>query len=232
MTGYQLPEVLGRNFKFLHGDDVEQPGLAAVRHALRTREEGGALLRNYTKDRQIFWNDFHIAPVRNPEGVVTHFVGVLNDITEIKRYEEQLEHQANYDALTQLANRNVLKDRIRHAISLAQRHGSGVTVGFMDLDNFKFVNDSLGHTTGDELLKSVAKRLTACLRGQDTIARYGGDEFAFVLIDSGNLENVGILMERILKTVERPFNIEGHKFFISCSIGISSYPRDGIDAEA
>jgi diguanylate cyclase (GGDEF)-like protein/PAS domain S-box-containing protein len=231
MTGYRLPEALGRHFKFLHADDVDQPGLAAGGGPRRPPPEGGALLRNYRQDGQMFWNDFHIAPVRNPEGAVTHFVGVLNDITDIKRYEEQLEHQANYDALTQLANRNVLKDRIRHAISLAQRHGTGVTIGFMDLDNFKLVNDSLGHTTGDELLKSVARRLTACLRGQDTIARYGGDEFAFVLIDSGNPENVGILMERILKTVERPFNIDGHKFFISCSIGISFYPKDGADAE-
>lgn len=231
ITGYALPEALGQPFKFLYGDDTDQRGLAAVRSALRLQEEGHALLRNYRKQGQLFWNDFYIAPVRGPDGEVSHFVGVLNDITEIKRYEEQLERQANYDSLTQLANRNVLQDRIRQAIASANRHGTGVTVGFIDLDNFKFINDSLGHNIGDELLKNVAQRLATCLRGQDTIARYGGDEFAFVLIEPSNEESVSILMDRILKTVDRPFTIDDHKLFISCSIGISFYPQDGSDVE-
>jgi diguanylate cyclase (GGDEF)-like protein/PAS domain S-box-containing protein len=231
MTGYRVGEVTGRNFRFLHGDDINQRGLSSVRTALRTREECSAVLRNYRKDGELFWNDFHIAPVRNPEGAVTHFVGVLNDITELKRYEEQLEHQANYDALTGLVNKSVLRDRVRQAIASAQRHGSGVTIGFMDLDNFKFVNDSLGHNTGDALLKRVAERLATCMRSQDTIARYGGDEFAFVLIDQTTEDSVAILMDRLLKTVERPFDIEGHKFFISCSIGLCFYPRDGSDVD-
>jgi diguanylate cyclase (GGDEF)-like protein/PAS domain S-box-containing protein len=231
ISGYPLANINGQNVMSLLGDEANRRGLAKIRDAIRSREEGGALLRYHRPDGQLFWIDLHIAPVRNQEEAVTHFVGVLNDITDLKRYEQQLEHQANYDSLTELPNRSVLKDRIRQAIAGADRHGTGVTVGFMDLDNFKFVNDSLGHSVGDELLKCVAKRLTTCLRAQDTVARYGGDEFAFVLMDLADETKVAGLMERVLKTVEQPFEIGGHEFFISCSIGISFYPKDGGDID-
>ena len=157
--------------------------------------------------------------------------GMGIDITEIKNYERQLERQANYDALTALVNRNVLKDRIGQAIAVAQRQGTLVTIGFMDLDNFKFINDSHGHTVGDELLKRVAERLATCLREEDTVARYGGDEFAFVLVGQKDEESIGALMERVLKTIDRPFSLDRHKFFVSCSIGLSLYPRDGSDVD-
>jgi diguanylate cyclase (GGDEF)-like protein/PAS domain S-box-containing protein len=231
ITGHQLADLIHRDFVTLLGDDANRHALAKIRDAIRNREEGGALLRHRRADGELLWIDFHIAPVRNPDGAVTHFVGVLNDITELKRYEEQLEHQAHYDALTQLPNRNVLKDRIGQAIAAADRHGTGVTIGFMDLDNFKFINDSLGHNIGDELLKCVAQRLATCLRAEDTVARYGGDEFAFVLKDLADEQKVAGLMERVLKTVDQPFDIKGHEFFISCSIGISFYPRDGRDLD-
>jgi diguanylate cyclase (GGDEF)-like protein/PAS domain S-box-containing protein len=231
ITGYPLAELIGQDFVSLLDDEANRRGLSKIRHAIRDCEEGGALLRHRRPDGQVFWIDLHIAPVPNAEGTVTHFVCVLDDITDLKRYEEQLEHQAHYDSLTQLPNRSVLKDRIRQAIAAADRHGTGVTIGFMDLDNFKSVNDSLGHNVGDELLKVVAQRLTTCLRAQDTIARYGGDEFAFVLSDLADEDKVSGLMERVLKTVAQPFHIGGHEFFISCSIGISFYPKDGRDLD-
>jgi len=231
ITGYKVQETIGRNCRFLQGDDNQQPGVAALRSAIQRREESSVLLRNYRKDGVLFWNDVHIAPVRGADGEVTHFVGVLNDITEIKHYEKELERQANVDALTDLASRTVLKERIREGIATAERFDSSVTVGFIDLDNFKFINDSLGHNVGDELLKQVAQRLVACLRGQDTIARYGGDEFAFVLLGQKDDKTIAGLMERILKTIDRPFEINGHKFFVSCSIGLSFYPKDGRDPD-
>lgn len=231
ITGYLPHQAIGRNCRFLQNGDREQPGVAKLRRAIRAREEGGALLRNYRSDGALFWNDVHIAPVRDAGGEVTHFVGVLNDVTAIKRAEEQLERQASVDPLTELANRNVLKDRIQQAIAGAARHGELVAVGFIDLDNFKVINDSLGHNIGDELLKQVAARLTACLREQDTVARYGGDEFAFVLLGQHEDNGIGGLMERILATIGTPFRVDGHDFYISCSIGVSFYPRDGHDAD-
>lgn len=231
ITGYSAAEVLGKNCRILQGQDTEQPGVVTLRHAVRTCDEASVLLRNYRKDGRLFWNDVHIAPVRNPDGSATHFVGVLNDITEIKHYEAELERQANFDTLTELANRSVLMDRIRQAIATSQRIGGFVAVGFMDLDNFKFINDSLGHTVGDELLKRVAERLLGCLRGQDTVARYGGDEFAFVLLGQHDENSVTALMERVLKTIDKPFDIDGNRLYVSCSIGLSFYPRDGTDVE-
>lgn len=231
ITGYTNAEACGRNCRFLQGDDREQPGVGTLRRAIRECAESSVLLRNYRKDGTLFWNDVHIAPVRGPDGKVTHFVGILNDITEIKHYEKELERQAKFDPLTMLVNRNVLKDRIHQATAEAQRGGSTVVVGFMDLDNFKFINDSLGHSVGDKLLKSVADRLVQCIRGQDTVARYGGDEFAFVLLGHQTEKSITALMDRILKTVDRPFNIDGHKLFVSCSIGLSSYPKDGQDVD-
>ncbi|WP_192804960.1 bifunctional diguanylate cyclase/phosphodiesterase [Noviherbaspirillum aerium] len=231
MTGYSVRETLGKNCRFLQAGDRNQAGIAAIRHSIAMREESSALLRNYRKDGEMFWNDVHIAPVRGQDDEVTHFVGVLNDISAIKQYEYELERHANVDALTALANRKVLKDRIRHGIATAGRHDEWVTVGFLDLDNFKFINDSLGHNVGDELLKQVAKRLLACLREHDTVARYGGDEFAFVIIGEKDEKSIAVLMDRVLRTVELPFLVEGHKLFVSCSIGLSFYPKDGGDVD-
>ena len=231
ITGYTIEETLGRNCRFLQNGDSDQPGLEMIRSAIHAREEGVALLRNYRKDGQFFWNDVHIAPVPDPDGSTTHFVGVLNDITDIKEYEARLARQENVDALTELASRAALKNRIRQAILAAQRGNSVVTVGFMDLDNFKFINDSLGHNIGDKLLRRVARRLSACVREHDMIARYGGDEFAFVLTGQQDKESVSNLMRRMLKTVDRPFNIDGHQLFVSCSIGVSFYPKDGLDVD-
>jgi diguanylate cyclase (GGDEF)-like protein/PAS domain S-box-containing protein len=231
ITGYPADEALGRNCRFLQGDDTAQAGVKLIREAVLKREECVALIRNYRKDGDLFWSDVRIAPVRGPDNEVTHFVGVVNDVTEIKHYERELERHVNVDPLTGLANRKVLLDRLHAAISAAHRFGGVVTVGFIDLDNFKFINDSLGHNVGDRLLQSVAERLVTCLRGEDTVARYGGDEFAFVLMGYQDEKNVEYLMNRILKTIDRPFSIEEHKFFVSCSIGLSFFPQDGADAD-
>ena len=179
----------------------------------------------------MFWNDVQIAPVKNHAGVVTHFVAVLNDVTQSKRYEGQLEQQVNFDPLTRLANRNFLEDRIRHAIKNAQHHKQIVTVCFVDFDNFKIINDLHGHDVGDQVLRMVADRLRTCIRTQDTTARYGGDEFAFVMTEQASEENIAALMRRILKTIAQPFMVGTTKLSASCSIGISVYPRDVYDVE-
>ncbi|HLX81987.1 MAG TPA: EAL domain-containing protein [Burkholderiales bacterium] len=149
---------------------------------------------------------------------------------ERKRYQVELEHQANYDALTGLPNRTLLHDRLRQAV-FAQRHVRAIAVVFIDLDHFKFVNDSLGHSVGDELLKNMSERLRAVLRDGDTVARLGGDEFVLILNDQNNEEVVFRAMQRITASINAPMQIDGKELYVTCSAGISMYPQDGPDVD-
>ena len=149
---------------------------------------------------------------------------------ERKRYQVQLEHQANYDALTGLPNRNLLYDRLRQSV-YSQRHPHPMAVVFIDLDHFKFVNDSLGHGTGDKLLKAMADRLRAVLREGDTVARLGGDEFVVILNDQSNEEVIFRAVQRMSASVSEPLVLDGKELYVTCSAGISLYPQDGPDVE-
>src|SRR3954466_5814797 len=149
---------------------------------------------------------------------------------ERKRYQVQLEHQANYDALTGLPNRNLLHDRLRQAV-YAQRGARAMAVVFIDLDHFKFVNDSLGHGTGDKLLRGMADRLRGVLREGDTVARLGGDEFVVILNDQGSEEVIFRGMQRIMGEICQPMTIDGKELYLTCSAGISLYPQDGPDVD-
>ena len=149
---------------------------------------------------------------------------------ERKRYQEQLEYQANYDALTGLPNRNLLHDRLRQSV-FAQRHVRSIGVVFIDIDHFKFVNDSLGHNTGDKLLQKVAGRLTETVRDGDTVARLGGDEFILILNDQTGQDVMYRAMQRIVSRVAEPINVDGHELMVTCSAGISVYPQDGPDVD-
>jgi len=149
---------------------------------------------------------------------------------ERKHYQDQLERQANYDVLTGLPNRNLFHDRLSQAV-YAQRHRRPLALVFIDLDHFKFVNDSLGHHAGDELLKVVADRLRSCVREADTVARLGGDEFVLILNDQTNEELIFHAMQRIISRLVEPISINERELYITCSAGISLYPQDGPDVE-
>ncbi|GEM_PF-122284 len=231
ITGYSQEEALGRNCNFLQNDDRDQPGLEVLRQALRDQHEGRAVLRNYRKDGSMFWNELLIAPVRDEAGKVTHFVGVQNDVTERMSYESQLEHQANYDMLTGLPNRNLLQDRLGQTLAYVRRHERELALLFIDLDHFKNINDSLGHEAGDRLLKLVAVRLAGCVREVDTVSRQGGDEFVVILPDVAEEEDVTPVTRKILHAMSEPFDVDGHELFVTCSIGIALYPKDGEDGQ-
>jgi len=149
---------------------------------------------------------------------------------ERKRYQEQLEHQANYDVLTGLPNRNLLHDRLKRAV-FAQRDARPIAVVFIDLDHFKFINDSLGHTQGDKLLAIIAERLASIVREGDTVARLGGDEFVLVLNDQNKEDVIFRAMQRVLNKVSEPMTIDGQELYITCSAGVSLYPADAPDVE-
>ena len=149
---------------------------------------------------------------------------------ERKRYQEQLEYQANYDALTGLPNRNLLHDRLKQSV-YAQRFVRSIGVVFLDIDHFKFVNDSLGHNTGDKLLQKVADRLLGAVRDGDTVARLGGDEFILVLNDQTGQEVIYRAMQRIISKIAEPIEVDGQELLVTASAGISLYPQDGPDVE-
>jgi diguanylate cyclase (GGDEF)-like protein len=197
---------------------------------LRESQPARSVLRNYRKDGSLFWNELSLAPVCDAAGQATHFIGIINDVTERVDYETQLEHQANHDALTGLANRNLLADRMEQAITYAHRANRLVAVMLLDLDRFKVVNDSLGHGTGDALLKVVAERLNACVRPGDTVARLGGDEFVVVMADVANENDVAPLVRNVLDSLAHDITVAGHDVVATASIGIALYPRDGDEA--
>jgi diguanylate cyclase (GGDEF)-like protein/PAS domain S-box-containing protein len=153
------------------------------------------------------------------------------DITERKRAEEQLRHQATHDKLTGLANRALLQDRLEQSIHFANRSQRLVAVLLLDLDRFKVINDSLGHGFGDELLRSVARRLEQTVREADTVARMGGDEFVILLAEVAEGDDVGLVAKKILEKLTRPYQISGREITVTASIGVSLYPRDGADGE-
>jgi diguanylate cyclase (GGDEF)-like protein/PAS domain S-box-containing protein len=232
VTGYSRAEVVGGNCRFLQGEDHDQPELDKIRRAIAEQCDGQAVLRNYRKDGSLFWNKLYVTPVRDPRSNrVTHFVGVQYDITEIKGYQEELEHQANHDALTGLANRNLLKDRLKQAIALGHRYKRPFSLTFVDLDNFKLINDSLGHDIGDRLLKIAAERLVAGVQEGDTVARLGGDEFVLLVADQEREEGAYRAAQRVMTALAQPFVIDQRDFKITCSAGIASFPRDGEDAD-
>ena len=179
---------------------------------------------------EVFIED-SVAPIHDRDEKVTGAVIVFRDVSAARAQSEQMAHLAEHDSLTGLPNRLLFGDRVGQAISLARRHGGQAAVLFLDLDGFKQVNDSLGHTAGDKLLQSVAKCLLASVRDPDTVSRYGGDEFAILLQDINRPENAAVTARRILSALGEVHSVDGHQLHVTASIGVSIYPDDGFDAE-
>jgi len=179
-------------------------------------------INSYEKFYQILFS-----PLKDKEGKVYGIVAYARDLTELKRAEEQIAHQALHDSLTDLPNRNLLYDRLNHAINEAKRLNKKVAILFLDLDHFKLINDSLGHDIGDKLLIEASKRLKKVVRKADTVARIGGDEFIIVLENINSAYDAVKKSKEILNVISNVYQINSHQLFISGSIGISIYPDDG-----
>lgn len=231
ITGYTQDEVKGRNPRFMRVENCDVEEHERIRQALQRCESVRSVLRNARKNGEIFWNELRIDPVLSADGEVTHFVGVINDITEAKHYERRLQHLANHDPLTGLANRTLLHERLETAIAFAQRDNALGALAFLDLDNFKYINDSFGHDTGDIVLKEISSRLSQNVRQEDTVARVGGDEFVLVINDQPGVEDIVDLMERIRSAVSSPVDAAGKEIVPGVSIGVSLFPADGHTAD-
>lgn len=167
-----------------------------------------------------------ISTFRTPNASRFNYVVVITDITRQKDAETKLKRLANYDPLTQLPNRNLLSDRIKHAIDRARRSEETIAVFFLDLDRFKQVNDSLGHDAGDKLLATVAERLISTLRTDDTVARLGGDEFVILLESYRSIEHISAIAKKVINTIDQPMMLNGQVVSVSTSIGVAIYPTD------
>lgn len=231
MTGYSAEEMIGQSLRIMHGTDRQQEGLQKLQRILAERREGQTTLRNYRKNGELYWTRVHIAPVLDETGEITHFVAAKYDITKTRRYQEMLEYQAWHDELTRLPNRQALRARLTDAILAAKAGGPSFWVAFLDLDNFKLMNDSLGHTLGDLALQQIAERLQEALHDTDMVARRGGDEFVFIIFDNPAPRNAMATLNRIMLAIERPMQLDAHRFYPSCSVGVAVHPKDGDDPE-
>ncbi len=176
------------------------------------------------------WVSLMVTPVRDDDQHATHFLAISEDVTVRKQQEEQILHQAQYDSLTNLPNRLLAMDRLTQALLAAERSGGKVVLMFIDLDDFKKINDSLGHDVGDTLLVQAAQRLCKSVRKNDSVARQGGDEFLVILSDDQQGAAAEAVLESILKNFSRPFLVDEHDLVVTPSIGVAIYPEDGADS--
>lgn len=226
--GHEPNEVIGQHFAhFVHPDDVER----CTQFLTQLYEEGtkksGLEYRVRHKSNYWCWHTTNASPIFDEEGHISSTVGIARDITERKFIEQQIEHQAHYDTLTDLPNRSLFSDRLEQAIRMAHRQHEQLAVLFVDLDKFKPVNDNYGHAIGDILLQQVAQRMRDCLRESDTVGRIGGDEFLVLLPHVESSETSVHIAEKLLQAIASPFRINRIDIEISCSIGIALYPTHG-----
>ena len=228
IVGYSREELLQRTFQDItHPDDLEAD-LKRLRQLLANEIQTYATEKRYLrKDGASVWVNLTVSLVRDSAGQPKYLIAVVEDITERKHYAEQLAYQANYDALTGLPNRSLLADRLKQAIAHSLRTGRPMALLLLDLDRFKVINDSLGHGTGDALLKEMAQRLTTSLRKEDTVARLGGDEFVILITEVARIADIAHVAEKLLDKLSMPMCLLKQELFMTGSIGISLYPQDG-----
>lgn len=225
-TGYSRSEVMGQTPRLLQGERTQRVELDRIRKALQQAQPVRAELINYKKNGEQFWLELDIVPVDYFSRGLTHWVAVARDITTRKAAEEEIEHLAFYDTLTQLPNRQLLMDSLRQALLPTDNPDRTGALMFIDLDNFKVLNDTRGHATGDLLLQKVAARLNSCVRLRDTVARLGGDEFVVLLQDLGDdreaaSQRARVVAQKILATLCEPCDLAGNEYDGTCSIGIT-----------
>ncbi len=231
--GYDTPEQLVATLRSIQQDLYVDPARRQQFVALMQAQGKvvGFESQVYRRDGSVIWISENARAVHGPDGGLQFYEGTVSDITERKQYETALRYQATHDVLTGLPNRTLLLERLGEALRQAERDGRMVALAFIDLDQFKLINDTLGHLAGDALLTEVAARLRRSVREADTIARLGGDEFVLVCTQMHNEDEITRSMQRVLQAVSQPWSAGGRNFSLGCSIGISLYPRDGRSAE-
>ncbi len=228
LLGYAKDTLETLSFRdFTHPDDLAK-STADMQRVLAGEIDSYQMEKRYLhRDGRTVWVQLTASLLRNTEGAPLNFIAQVEDISDRKRDQERIHQLAYYDSLTHLPNRRLLLDRFQHALSQARRFHRSLAVMFIDLDRFKAINDQLGHDIGDELLKVVATRLSACVREGDTVSRQGGDEFIVLLPEVTQPADAGVVAEKILVALAQPIEVGGHSLRITTSIGIAIRPDDG-----
>jgi diguanylate cyclase (GGDEF)-like protein/PAS domain S-box-containing protein len=232
LYGYSAEEVMGKNCSLLRSDVQDARFYKEMWDVISSGRTWRGEIVNRRKDGALIPEEMTITPVESQPGTITHFIAIKQDISERKLAQQRVNYLAYYDALTGLPNRMLLREHLNTAVAAARRRGRGVALLFLDLDRFKIINDSLGHSFGDLLLRQVASRLKNEIRQEDTVARVGGDEFLILLNNVENFAEVEVIATRIVKSVMGEFVIQGRTVSVTCSLGISVFPEHGEDAEA
>jgi len=231
ITGFSREEAVGATPKIQESGRHDKMFYALMWKDIHATGHWEGEIWDRRKDGDVFPKWLSITTMYDEQGNPDKYVGVFSDITVLKETEKELENLAYYDALTGLPNRVLFKDRLNQGIYAAKRDGHKLAALLIDLDRFKYVNDTLGHDAGDELLQIVAKRLASFVRETDTVARQGGDEFTIVLSEINDPEDSSIIAQNIINNLKEPIEVKGNMVNIGASIGIATYPDDGIDFE-
>ena len=231
MTGYRREEVLAKDPGISRSGRHDQEFYRTMWRDIVERGVWSGEIWDRRKTGELFPSRLTITAIKNTQGAVTHYVGIFNDISQQKANEEMLERLAYFDPLTRLPNRALFLERLRQHITLAQRNARLFALMFLDLDRFKYVNDTLGHVVGDELLVVVAKRIQRCVRSDDMVARLSGDEFTVMLSNLAGVDDCALVANQIIRAVSEKMVIRGHDLHIGLSIGVAVYPEDGDESE-
>jgi diguanylate cyclase (GGDEF)-like protein/PAS domain S-box-containing protein len=245
MTGFSASEIIGRTCSFVQSESTDKQTRDAIRSACKNGTTFHGEILNFKKDGTAFWNELSIEPMRNSAGQVQGFIGISRDITQRKNFEEQIKQLAFYDTLTGLANRTLFYDRLNLAMLASNRSGHCGAIICIDLDQFKPVNDDYGHAAGDAMLTEVATRLKHCVRGSDTVARFGGDEFVVMLselsaVNSESLAQAIQVAEKLRAALSADYSLtvkhngmpdEIIRHISTASIGVSIFQGNQLDAD-
>ncbi|MCG8048414.1 MAG: EAL domain-containing protein [Candidatus Thiodiazotropha endolucinida] len=231
VTGYTRDEALGKTPRILSSGRHGRDFYCQMWNDLNKKGHWQGIIWNRRKNGEIYPECLSIETIADTRGEPTHYLGIFSDISHQEAIKNQVHHMAYYDNLTGLPNRELFSDRLELSISQAIRERLMVALFFLDLDHFKDINDSLGHTIGDQLLSAVARRLTDTLRESDTIARFGGDEFTVILSRISDKRQVENVAKKVIATFKKPFRIDNHDIYISTSTGICLFPEHGDNCE-
>ena len=228
LMGFTRAEAVGKTPRIIKGGYLPREFYQEMWRTIQAGEEWHGVFHNRTKSGALVWEVASISPIRDEEGAITHFVGVKEDITELKNLQEQVDHMARHDQLTGLPNRFLFNDRAQQALAQAKRRNSKFALLYLDLNEFKQVNDNLGHGAGDALLRTIGQRLNQHTRKSDTVARMGGDEFTVLLTDVDGEESVERVAAMLIEQIRIPVPVLPDKeAAVGLAIGIAVFPQDG-----